>query len=106
MNLEDLSLKDLVVLNRMIEHLGRERATKITIKWHGGVDQLSEADILPLENMYKVLHSQYQNVEQLYGPYENEPIANLIGIENMNKVQYMLPILPYIHYSLILYEVN
>ena len=86
MNLEDLTLKELVILNRMIEDRGREWAIKTPLKWHGGVDQLESADIPVLEGMYRVLHEQHPNVEQLFGPHENTPIESLIGAENMEAL--------------------
>ena len=86
MNLEDLTLKELVLLQDMIDDLGRERALQTPFMWHGSVDQLDESNIVLLENMYKAIHNEHPNTEQLLGSYENEPIEKLIGKEAMKKI--------------------
>ena len=86
MNLEDLNLRELVGLNRMIQDMRAKRALDAPFKWHGSIEHLAESDIKSLENMYNFLHSQHTNIEQNYGCLENERIEDLIGTENMNKL--------------------
>lgn len=85
MNLENLTLRELVGLSKMIDAMRQQRALDAPFRWRGSIEHLAESDIAAIENMYAFLHSQHTNIEQNYGSLENEPVENLIGKENMNK---------------------